>query len=91
VPTYFLLSSFVCLLSVVETVVQTRSYDPVGPRDDATRFADPPSSSVAVAPSARRGHSLAVLHGRVYLFGGLAAQGYECRSSEPSHPPKKKS
>jgi len=58
---------------------QTRSYEPVGPRDDATRFADPPSSSVAVSPSARRGHSLAVLYGFVYLFGGLSTHGYECR------------
>ena len=51
---------------------QTLSYAPEGPRDDGSRHSDPPSASVAVAPSPRRGHTLVTIHGLVYLFGGLA-------------------
>jgi len=60
---------------------QSRSYDPVGPRDDHTRVADGPSEATAgLAPSPRRGHTLTTLFGHVYLFRGLT-QGYDCSAA----------
>ncbi len=42
------------------------------------RFADVPSSSVRLLPSARRGHTISVIDGFFYLFGGFSP-GYPCK------------
>jgi N-acetylneuraminic acid mutarotase len=41
------------------------------------RYADSPSSSVRILPSARRGHSLSVINDYIFLFGGYS-RGYPC-------------
>ena len=61
-------------------------YDPVAqtrnplPRNDSDRLSDPPTGDRQVAPSPRRGHSLSVIYGHVYLFGGLT-EGYDCNAA----------
>lgn len=41
-----------------------------GVSSNPLRFSDPTTDSKPVFPSGRRGHSLSLLHGTVYLFGG---------------------
>lgn len=47
------------------------------------RFVDPPFTDRAVYPSGRRGHTMGIVRGYVYLFGGYET-GYDCEQGMSS-------
>ena len=47
------------------------------------RFVDPPYTNREAHPAARRGHTMSLIDGYIYLFGGYTV-GYTCENGRSS-------